>query len=108
MSTDVVKKKKDEHNRKRDVIVNFRMSPEERKELDIRVNLSGRVKQEYMIQSTLCQKIVVIGNKAFYEKIKERLEEIEPQLHKISAENIDQNIMTELRIIVEMMDGWKK
>lgn len=27
------KKKKDEHNRKRDVIVNFRMSPEERAEL---------------------------------------------------------------------------
>lgn len=36
------KKKKDEHNRKRDIIVNFRMSPEKRAELEQRILISGK------------------------------------------------------------------
>lgn len=102
------KKKKDEHNRKRDIIVNFRMSPREREELEKRIHLSGRRKQEYMIQSTLCQQIVVIGNKALFRRIEERLWELEPQLHKISKDNINPIIITELRIIYEILDGWKE
>lgn len=42
-------KKKDEHNRKRDIIVNFRMFPEKRAELEQRILISGKNKQDYMI-----------------------------------------------------------
>lgn len=66
------KNKKDEHNRKRDTIVNFRMPPDERGKLEKRIQLSDRRKQEYMIQSTLYQQIVVIENKALFRRIEER------------------------------------
>lgn len=38
------KKKQDERRRKRNVIVNFRMSPEERAELEQRIMVSGKSK----------------------------------------------------------------
>lgn len=98
-----------DYERKRNVIINFRLSPEERTELETRIDLSGRPKQDYMIQSSLCQKIVVLGNKRLFEKVQQRLDKIEPQLHKmIESENIEPEAMTELRIIFEIMDGWKK
>lgn len=55
------KKKKDEHNRKRDVIVNFRMSPEERAELEQRILMSGMKKQDYIIRSSLEQKLEIVA-----------------------------------------------
>ena len=102
-----MKPKKDEHNRRRDVIVNFRMSPRERDELELRIEWSGRKKQDYMIQSALCQKVIILGNITLVEKLKKRLNEIEPQLHKIEAIVEKPIIITELRIIFEIADGWK-
>lgn len=104
----MTQKKKDEHNRLRDIIVNFRMSPKERVQLDKRIELSGRRKQDYMIQSALCQQLIVLGNKSLYLKLKERLDEIETQLHRIEKqEDVDPIVLYELRVIFEIAAGWK-
>ena len=43
------KKKKNEKNRKKYITIGFRVSPEERDELYKRINLTGRMIQEYML-----------------------------------------------------------
>lgn len=40
-------KKRDEHNRWRNITVGFRVSPEENEQINIAVALSGLSKQEY-------------------------------------------------------------
>ena len=43
-------KRLDAKNRWRNVVVAFRMSPEEAQELNVKVSLSGLSKQDYIIQ----------------------------------------------------------
>lgn len=101
-----IKKKKNEHARKRDIIVNFRMSSAERTELDERIRLSGKKKQEYMIQSSLHQKLVIIGDKRMFLRIQESLEEIQKELMRvISADAVDMNKVSALRTIAEIMEA---
>ena len=44
-------KRLDAKNRWRNVVVAFRMSPEEAQELNVKVSLSGLSKQDYIIQT---------------------------------------------------------
>ena len=79
------KKKKDERRRKRNVIVNFRMSPEERAELEQRIMVSGKSKQDYMIQSSLEHKIEVIANRKMIVNIQNRMDVIEAELKRVTS-----------------------
>ena len=97
------KKKKDEHNRKRDIIVNFRMSLEERAELEQRILLSGMKKQDYMIQSSLKQKIEIVANRKMLMNIQNRMDEIEEELKRVaSVDALDMEKLAGLKMIVEL------
>ena len=50
-------KRLDAKNRCRNVVVAFRMSPEEAQELNMKVSLSGLSKQDYIIQCLLKHEI---------------------------------------------------
>ena len=52
-------KRLDAKNRWRNVVVAFRMSPEEAQELNVKVSLSGLSKQDYIIQCLLKHEIRV-------------------------------------------------
>ena len=54
-------KRLDAKNRWRNVVVAFRMSPEEAQELNVKVSLSGLSKQDYIIQCLLKHEIRVVG-----------------------------------------------
>ncbi len=100
------KKKKDEHNRKRDIIVNFRMSPEERAELEQRILLSGMKKQDYMIQSSLRQKIEIVANRKMLMDIQGRMDEIETELKRVtSADALDMEKLAGLKMIAELFQA---
>lgn len=102
-----MKKKKNEKNRYRNVIVNFRMSPEERAELDKRVLFSGMSKQRYMIQSSLYQKIVVVGKDNIMDEVKKELYQIKEELQRISkVDEVDIEKLAPLRTIIEMVQGF--
>ena len=77
------KKKKNEHNRLRDVIVNFRVSPKEKLVLDARIAALGMGKQDYYRQSCLYQKILVKGNIRTFSVMKDTLRDL--------TEKIDRN-----------------
>lgn len=100
------KKKKNEHNRKRDIIVNFRMSPKERMELEQRILLSGKKKQEYMIQSSLEQRLCVVGNRKMIENIQERMDAIEAELKRVvSADALDMEKLAGVKALVELFEA---
>lgn len=103
------KKKKDEHNRKRDIIVNFRMSPEERAELEQRILMSGKKKQDYMIQSSLDQKLEIVANRKMLMSIQERMDIIETELKRVeSADALDMDKLADLKVLIELFRAVKE
>lgn len=103
------KKKKDEHNRKRDIIVNFRMSPEERAELEQRILMSGKKKQDYMIQSSLEQKLEIVANRKMLMDIQERMDIIETELKRVaSSDALDMDKLAGLEALIELFQAVKE
>ena len=99
-------KKKDEKKRKRSVIVNFRVTPEEKKLLDNRIELSGMQRQDYFIKSCLYQKIITYGNIRTFDVMRKKVVEINKHLNLISkSEELDFEVLESLRMILEMLDG---
>ena len=96
-----------EKHRKRYRTVAFRMSDDELLELNKRVELSGRLKQDFLIKSILHQKIVVIGNQIQSEKLKTTLDEIVAELRRIErAEDVEPELLAPIRTAVEIIEGF--
>lgn len=79
----VVPKKKNEKNRKRSVIVNFRVTPEEKQLVDERIALSGLPKAEFFIQSCMHQKVITFGNVKTFDAIRKKLLVIDEHLQAV-------------------------
>lgn len=100
--------KRNESNRKKCITVAFRVTPKERDELNKRIYLSGRTKQDYMLQSALEQSLIIVGNQHLYRRIIERLKDLEPLLHNIANGNSENEaVMAELRMIYEITETWE-
>ena len=56
----------DRHNRWRNKTVAFRVSPDEDREIETAVRLSGLTKQDYITRRLLCRDVVVQGNPRVY------------------------------------------
>ncbi len=80
-------KNRDVHQRWRCVTVGFRMSPEEKRQLDAFVKLSGMTKQDYITSKLLNRDLVVIGNPRVYKALKDKMDLILDDLQAISASN---------------------
>ncbi len=76
------KKKKNEHNRFRDIIVNFRVSPKEKALIDARITVTGMGKQDYYRQSSMYQKILVKGNIRTFATIRSTISELSEKIDK--------------------------
>ena len=102
-------KKKNEKNRKRSVIVNFRVTPEEKQLIDERIALSGLARAEFFINSCMHQKIVTFGNVRTFDEIKKKLAGIDRHLQQIEkSEELDIEVLESLRMILEMLDGLER
>lgn len=71
-------------NRKRNRIINFRVSQEERDQIEAKILVSGMQKSDYFIQSTLGQPIHILAGKyqsdrlsVEIKRIRERLEDMD-------------------------------
>lgn len=105
----VCPKKKNEKNRKRSVIVNFRVTPEEKQLIDERIALSGLARAEFFINSCMHQKIVTFGNVRTFDEIKRKLARIDRHLQQIEkSEELDIEVLEYLRMILEMLDGLER
>lgn len=105
----VTPKKKNEKNRKRSVIVNFRVTPEEKQLIDERIALSGLPRAEFFIQSCMYQKVIIFGNVKTFDGMKKKLLVIDEHLQAVEkSEELDLKILESLRMILEMFAGLER
>ena len=105
----VVPKKMNEKNRKRSVIMNFRVTPEEKQFIDERIALSGLPRAEYFIQSCMQQKVITFGNVKTFDAIKKKLLVIDEHLQAVGkSEELDLEILESLWMILEMLAGLER
>ena len=85
------------------------MSELEWAELNERVFLSGRQKQDFLIKSVLHQEIVVVGNKLVFNRLNTKLDQIAEHLSRIeSAADLDWEILAPLRSAIDILTGFKE
>ena len=99
------RKLKVDKNRKRNIIVNFRMSPEEKSLLEEKIALSGLNKQDYMIQMSLNHSVEVSGNIRVFDELKTRLKMLEEYFKNVNLDcDIKENKLELLAYILEMFE----
>ena len=92
--------------RKRSVIMNFRVSPEEKQLIDDRIALSGLGKADFFIKSCNYNNISNFGYISTFDEIKRKMLLIDKHLQEVErTEELDVEILESLRMILEMLDG---
>lgn len=104
-----VAKKKNDKNRKRNIILNFRVSEEEKSLIEKRIDLSGLSKADFFIKSCLHQQIVTYGNVKTFGAIKNQIAVIDKHLMAVQkVDELDIEILESLRAILEILSGLEK
>lgn len=101
-------KNRDEHNRWRNITVGFRVSPEENKQLNEAVALSGLPKQEYCYRHCMQRDIVVQPNPRVYKALKTTMEKILSELQRLSdADGVTDEMRDTLTLLIATLKGMK-
>ena len=99
----------DRHNRWRNKTVAFRVSPDEDREIETAVRLSGLTKQDYITRRLLCRDVVVQGNPRVYKALRNELAAVLEDLERIEAGNgVDGALLDTIRLIAAIMDGMRE
>ena len=102
-------KNRDEHNRWRNKTVAFRVSPEEDKQLETYVKLSGLTKQDYITRRLLEREVIVQGNPRVFKALREQLAAVLEELQRIEAgSKMDQELLEVIQMIAVILDGMKE
>ena len=100
-------KKSNDYSRKRSIIINNRVTPEEKEIIYKRIELSGLSIQDYITQCCMYGKVTAVGNVKSFDAIRKEMEIIERHLCKIKkADELDFRILESLRAILEILDGF--
>ena len=96
----------DNKGRWRNVIISFRMSPQERDDLNVRVKLSGLTKQDYIIKRLSERDIVVQPNTRVYKALRNQMADILTELRRIeNSANIDSDLLDKIQITAQIYNG---
>ena len=99
------KKKKNEKNRTRNVILNFRVSQKEKEMIEARIAMTGLSKSDFFIESCMYQAILVRGNIRTFHEIKTKMEEIaEAITENPKIEDLEPELLVSMKTILEIMD----
>ena len=99
----------DRHNRWRNKTVAFRVSPDEDREIETAVRLSGLTKQDYITRRLLCRDVVVQGNPRVYKALRNELAAVLEELERIEAGNgVYGELLDTIRLIAAIMDGMRE
>ena len=99
-------KNNDNRNRFRSQTIAFRVSPEEDKQINIAVSLSGLTKQDYITNKLLDRTINVKASCKVHRAVYDRLTELLEQLNRIEAgQKIDEELMDNISLITRLVDG---
>lgn len=99
-------KSRDKKNRWRNVVVGFRMSPQEAEELNVKVSLSGLSKQDYLIKSCLGQELRIVCGRKVAREMQMYLEAILEELQNMeTTEEMDEELLTPMKHILEILNA---
>lgn len=71
--------------------------------MEQRILISGKKKQDYMIQSSLEQKLEIVANRKMLMDIQHRMDEIETELKRVvSADAVDMEKLAGLKSLIEL------
>ena len=102
-------KRLDAKNRWRNVVVAFRMSPEEAQELNMKVSLSGLSKQDYIIQCLLKHEIRVVGGMKVAKKVQVHLDTILEELQTLDEADRDvEELLVPLKHVLDILQSDEK
>ena len=102
-------KNRDEHNRWRNKTVAFRVSPEEDKQIEIYVRLSGLTKQDYITRRLTHRDIVVQGNPRVFKALRNQLADVLSELQRIEAGNgVNDELLDLIEMIADILGGLKE
>lgn len=88
--------------------IGFRVSPEEDKQINIAVSLSGLTKQDYIVKRLLCRDVVVQGNPRVYKALKNQLAEVLGELQRIKKGSVvDDELLSTIQLITTTLNGLK-
>ena len=103
-----MEKNLDSKGRWRNKTVAFRVSPEETKQIDACVRLSGLSKQEYITKRLTDREIVVQGNPRVYKALRNQMAEIYDELkHLEKGRDENEELLSTLRLFAEILNGVK-
>ena len=98
----------DHKGRWRNVIVAFRVSPEESEAINQMVRLSGFTKQDYIVHRLQQKDVVVQGNPRVYKALRGELMQISEELRRLSnVGEISEELHETIRIVAAICDGMK-
>ena len=102
----IMDKSLDNKGRWRNVIISFRMSPQERDDLNVRVKLSGLTKQDYIIKRLSERDIVVQPNTRVYKALRNQMTKILEELQRIdNGADIDSDLLEIIQIRAQTYNG---
>ena len=102
-------KNRDEHNRWRNKTVAFRVSPEEDKQIETYVRLSGLTKQDYITRRLTHRDIVVQGNPRVFKALRNQLAEVLAELQRIEARGkVNDELLDVIEMIADILGGLKE
>lgn len=101
-------KNRDEHNRWRNKTVAFRVSPEEDKQIETYVRLSGLTKQDYITRRLAHRDIVVQGNPRVFKALQNQLADVLSELQRIEAGGeVNDELLDVIEMIADILGGLK-
>lgn len=102
-------KNRDEHNRWRSKTVAFRVSPDEDKQIETYVRLSGLTKQDYITRRLTHKDIVVQGNPRVFKALRNQLAEVLAELQRIEAGGgVNDELLDVIEMIADILGGLKE
>lgn len=102
-------KNRDEHNRWRNKTVAFRVSPEEDKQIETYVRLSGLTKQDYITRRLTHSDIVVQGNPRVFKALRNQLADVLTELQRIEAGGeVNDELLDLIELIADIFGGLKE
>ncbi|NLO42990.1 MAG: mobilization protein [Bacteroidales bacterium] len=96
----------DKQGRWRNVIVSFRVSPEERDDLDARVKLSGLTKQDYIVKRLSERDVIVQGNTRVFKALRNQMSEILSELKRIeNCSDLTEDFISMISTVAQTYNG---
>jgi hypothetical protein len=102
-------KNRDEHNRWRNKTVAFRVSPEEDKQIEHYVQLSGLTKQDYITRRLTHKDVVVQGNPRVFKALRNQLADVLSELQRIeTGGEVNDELLDLIEMIADILGGLKE